>query len=46
MVNILNQEGLRSAHGRAIREHHVLYIARRNQIEVTTSARQLRRKAH
>lgn len=46
MVNILNQEGLRSAHGRAIREHHVLYIARRYQIEVTTSVRQLRRKAH
>lgn len=37
----LNQEGLHSAHGRAFRDYHVLYIARRNQIKVTTSASHL-----
>ena len=37
----LNQEGLHSAHGRAFRDYHVLYIARRNQITVTTSASRL-----
>ena len=42
IVKILNQEGLRSAHGRAIRDHHVLYIARRYQIKVTRSERLLR----
>jgi hypothetical protein len=46
IVKILNQEGLRSAHGRTMREHHVFYLARRHQIEVTTSARLLRRRAH
>jgi DNA invertase Pin-like site-specific DNA recombinase len=46
IVEILNQEGLRSAHGRAFREHHVLYLARRHKIEVTTSARFLRRSAY
>ncbi len=45
IVEILNQEGLRSAHGRVMREHHVLYIARRNHIKVTTSARSLRHSA-
>ncbi|NEX23650.1 recombinase family protein [Thiorhodococcus mannitoliphagus] len=39
IVEILNAEGLRSAHGRVLREHHVLYLARRHHIEVTTSAR-------
>ena len=37
----LNQEGLHSAHGRTFRDYHVLYIARRNQIKVTTSASRL-----
>jgi len=37
----LNQEGLRSAHGRPLREHHVLYIARRYGITITTCARRL-----
>ena len=46
IVEILNHEGLRSAHGRTIRDHHVLYLARRHQIEVTTSHRLLRHKAH
>jgi hypothetical protein len=45
IVEILNQEGLRSAHGRVMRDHHVLYIARRHRIEVTTSARLLRPRA-
>lgn len=46
IVEILNQEGLRSAHGRLFREHHVLYLARRHTIAVTTSARLLHRSAH
>jgi DNA invertase Pin-like site-specific DNA recombinase len=46
IVEILNAEGLRSAHGRVLREHHVLYLARRHRIEVTTSARLLQRSAH
>jgi DNA invertase Pin-like site-specific DNA recombinase len=46
IVEILNAEGLRSAHGRVLREHHVLYLARRHHIEVTTSARLLQRSAH
>lgn len=37
----LNQEGLRSAHGYPLREHHVLYIARRHRITVTTCAARL-----
>lgn len=39
IVEQLNREGLRSAHGRALRDHHVLYIARRHHIPVTTQAR-------
>jgi hypothetical protein len=46
IVEILNQEGLRSAHGRVFRAHHVLYLARRHKIAVTSSARLLRRSAH
>lgn len=46
IVAILNQEGLRSAHGRVFRAHHVLYLARRHKIAVTSSARLLRRSAH
>jgi len=41
IADVLNQEGLRSAHGRAFREHHVLYLARRHQITVTTVASRL-----
>ena len=36
IVECLNQAGLKSAHGWAFRDYHVLYIARRNQITVTT----------
>jgi DNA invertase Pin-like site-specific DNA recombinase len=46
IVEILNEEGLRSAHGREFREHHVLYLARCHAIAVTTSARLLRRSPH
>ena len=41
IVDVLNQEGLRSAHGRDFREHHVLYIARSRGIAVTVSSRGL-----
>lgn len=41
IVERLNREGLRSAHGRAFRDYHVLYIARRHQIPVTTCASRL-----
>jgi len=41
IVECLNQEGLRSAHGRTFRNYHVLYIARRNQITVTNCAKRL-----
>ena len=37
----LDDEGLRSAHGRQLREHHVLYIARSRGITIHTSATQL-----
>lgn len=37
----LNAEGLRSAHGRAFRDHHVWYIARRYSIPVTTCTQRL-----
>ncbi len=40
----LNQQGLRSAHGREFREHHVLYIARRHKILVTTVKERLQEK--
>lgn len=46
IIKCLNQEGLRSAHGRAFCEHHVLYIARRNNITVTTCAKRLLCAAH
>jgi len=46
IVDILNQEGMRSAHGRIFREHHVRYLARRNHIEVTTSAKRRRGTVH
>ena len=46
IVDVLNREGLRSAHGRLFREHHVLYLARRHRIPVTTSARRLRHALH
>jgi len=42
IVETLNAEGLRSAHGRAFCDHHVLYIARRHHLRVTTTARRLR----
>ncbi len=38
----LNQEGWRSAQGRVFRDHHVLYLARRHQITVTTRAQRQR----
>ena len=41
IVECLNQEGLRSAHGRTFRDYHVLYIARRNHITVTNCAKRL-----
>lgn len=36
--HLLNGEGYRSAHGRELQEHHILYIARRYGIRVTTSS--------
>ena len=41
IAEYLNQVGLRSAHGRAFREHHVLYLARRHNISVTTCSKHL-----
>jgi DNA invertase Pin-like site-specific DNA recombinase len=41
MIERFNQEGLRSAHGRVLRDHHVWYIARRNGITITTCAERL-----
>ena len=41
IVELLNQEGLRTAHGCVFRDYHVGYIARRNQITVTTCANKL-----
>ena len=38
IVERLNQEGLHSAHGRVLRAHHVLYLARRHGLPVTTCA--------
>ena len=38
----LNREGLRSAHGRPFQDHHVLYLARRHEIAVTTVVKHLR----
>jgi Recombinase zinc beta ribbon domain len=42
-VERLNLEGLRSAHGRVLRAHHVLYLARRYGLPVTTCATRLQR---
>lgn len=42
IVEQLNRDGLHSAHGRAFRDHHVLYLARRHHIPVTVCARRLR----
>ncbi len=41
IAECLNQAGLHSAHGRAFREHHVLYLARRHNISVTTCSKHL-----
>lgn len=41
IIEQLNQEGLHSAHGRVLRDHHVWYIARRNGITITTCAERL-----
>ena len=41
IVDQLNREGLRSAHGKVFRTHHVLYLARRHNIAVTTAASRL-----
>jgi DNA invertase Pin-like site-specific DNA recombinase len=46
IVETLNREGFRSAHGRVFHEHHVRYLARRHHIVVTTSAKSLRAKGH
>ena len=46
IVEALNREGLRSAHGRAFRDHHVLYLARRHNIAVTNSAKRLPHRVH
>jgi DNA invertase Pin-like site-specific DNA recombinase len=41
IIACLNREGLHSAHGCPFREHHVLYIARRYGIIVTTCTKHL-----
>lgn len=41
MLECLNREGFRSAHGRVLRSYHVLYIARQHQITVTACAKRL-----
>ncbi len=46
IVEALNQEGLRSAHGRAFCDHHVRYLARRHNIAVTNSAKRLPHRVH
>jgi DNA invertase Pin-like site-specific DNA recombinase len=46
IVEVLNQEGLGSAHGRGFHDHHVLYLARRHNIAVTNSAKRLRPRVH
>lgn len=42
----LNREGLRSAQGRTFCDFHVLYIARRHHLTVTTCANRLRNAVH
>lgn len=39
IVEQLNREGLRSAHGKVLKKHHVLYIARRYGARVTSAKR-------
>ena len=46
VVEILKQDGQRSAHGHECRDHHVLYLERRYSIAVSISARLLGRSAH
>ena len=46
IVELLNQEGLRSAHNKELQEHHVLYIARRYGIPVTMDPKRLKRRLH
>ena len=41
IVECLNREGLRSAHGCLFRDYHVLYIARRHDIPITICAKHL-----
>jgi DNA invertase Pin-like site-specific DNA recombinase len=41
IVERLNREGLRSAHGCTLRNYHVLYIARQHHIPITTCANRL-----
>jgi DNA invertase Pin-like site-specific DNA recombinase len=46
IVACLDREGWRSAHGRAFRDHHILYLARRHQIPVTTDVQRLPSALH
>ncbi len=46
IIACLNREGLRSAHGCAFRDYHVLYIARRHGIPVTTCTKHLADAVH
>jgi DNA invertase Pin-like site-specific DNA recombinase len=46
IVECLNREGLRSAHGCALRNYHVLYISRQHHITVTTCANRLLMTVH
>jgi len=41
IAECLSREGLRSAHGRPFRDYHVLYLARRHGIPVTTTEKRL-----
>ena len=42
IVKQLNREGLRSAHGRRFRDHHVWYLGRCHHIEITACPARLR----
>lgn len=44
LIDCLNREGLRSAHGKVLCERHVRYIARRHGITVGTSPERVGRK--
>jgi hypothetical protein len=46
IVDHLNREGMRSAHGKVLRDHHVLYIARRHGITVTTTVKSTKRQKY